>query len=127
MLKKLFIMLFAAVAITSCGGGERLSAEQTVVECWTRIAGGDFQGAVALMESNEQESGEYAMLLQEKYAAKLEKAGGLVRVDVLSEYSNENEAMIQAIVVLGNGAELEEVYALKRVDKEWIMGAYRAE
>jgi hypothetical protein len=79
------------------------------------------------MESNEQESGEYAMLLQEKYAAKLEKAGGLVRVDVLSEYSNENEAIIQAIVVLGNGAELEEVYALKRVDKEWIMGAYRAE
>ncbi len=123
MLKRLFIVLLAAVAITSCSGGERLSAEQTVVECWTRIAGGDFQGAVALMESNEQESGEYAMLLQEKYAAKLEKAGGLVRVDVLSEYSNENEAMIQAIVVLGNGAQIEDVYSLKKVDKEWVIKA----
>lgn len=126
-MKRLAIIVLALMAVVSCGK-ERLTAEQTVVECWTRIGAGDYQGAVALMEGSEEEKAEYVMRLEEKYAAKLQKAGGVSRVDVLASLSEEkNEALVQAIVVLGNGAELEEVYALKRVDKEWIMGAYRAE
>lgn len=121
-MKRLVVVLLAALALTSCGK-DRLTAEQTVVECWTRIASGDYLGAVELMESTEEEMSGYVQLLEDKYSAKLEKAGGLVRVDVLASHDKGDTALVQAIVVLGNGDQIEELYALCKIDKEWRLQA----
>jgi hypothetical protein len=126
-MKKLVVIVLALVAAVSCGKSERLTPEQTVQECWMRIAAGDYQGAVALMEGTEQEKGEYMLLLEEKYAAKLQKASGVERVDVLASHTNDKEVLVQAIVVLGNGAEIEDIHSLHKIDKQWLIGAYSAE
>jgi hypothetical protein len=126
-MKKLVVIVLALVAAVSCGKSERLTPEHTVQECWMRIAAGDYQGAVALMEGTEQEKGEYMLLLEEKYAAKLQKASGVERVDVLASHTNDKEVLVQAIVVLGNGAEIEDIYTLHKVDKQWLIAAYSAE
>lgn len=126
-MKRLFVVLLAVVALASCGKSERLGPKETVVECWTRINNGDYQGAVSLMEGTEEEKIEYVTLLENKYAAKLQKAGGVQRVDVLADDCGDKEAVVQAIVVLGNGGQIVENYLLKRVDKEWILQGYKVE
>lgn len=121
-MKRFVVVVLAALTLSACGG-DRLTPEETVVECWTRIGNGDYQGAVALMESTEQEKSGYVAILEDKYAAKLSKAGGVVRVDVLASHGDKEEALVQAIVVLGNESQIEQTYTLRRIDKEWLLQA----
>lgn len=123
-MKRLFVVLLAALTLTSCGEKRvRLSAEQTVVECWTRISNGDYVGATELMEATEQEKIGYQTMLAEAYQPKLEKVGGITRVDILVSHEEGDTALVQALLVLGDGSEIEETHALKRVDKVWLLQA----
>ncbi len=117
-MKKLLFGLLMTVALTSCGGAK--DPAWVVEECWQRLAKGDVEGAVELMNAPAEEVALYREVYAEQ-CGELQAVGGVESFEITGSSEGESDATIDAIVRLKNGQEIEATYRLVKGKKGWLI------
>lgn len=111
--------LIATLMIAASCGGDK-GPESCVEKCWQLLSKGEVEKAVALMDVSEQERELYQEIYREQSGG-LVAAGGMVDFEVQSISEGEDEATVDAVVVLRNGQRVEANYSLVRRNGEWLL------
>lgn len=120
-MKRFLLIVVGAAMLVACGGKERtLSPEEIVANCWERIAIGDFNGAVALMEVADDEKDIFAESLREAYEAlgELEVKPTFKATEVSIE---DDKATVKGVVAFSEESSAESEYRLVNRGGMWLI------
>ncbi len=115
-MKKIVLMVLTLVLAVGCAN--KSCPDMVVAKCWTLLANGDVEGAVELMNVAPEERGIYVEMYAQ-HVDKLRAAGGVESVVVDSCAEGEEDATVEATVVLANGSRVEAQYRLVKVGRKW--------
>ena len=117
-MRKILFVAAVGLLLAACGGAGR--PEKSIEECWKALSKGDTAAAVALMKTTPEEVELYRSIFAEQ-SAELQRAGGFDELEITGSSVGEEDATIDAVVVLKDGQRIEGSYRLVKVDGRWLL------
>lgn len=117
-MRKILFVAAVGLLLAACGGAGR--PEKTIEECWKALSKGDTAAAVALMKTTPEEVELYRSIFAE-HSGELQRAGGFDELEITGSSVGEEDATIDAVVVLKDGQRIEGSYRLVKVDGRWLL------
>lgn len=117
-MRKILFVAAVGLLLAACGGADR--PEKSIEECWKALSKGDTAAAVALMKTTPEEVELYRSIFAEQ-SGELQRAGGFDELEITGSSVGEEDATIDAVVVLKDGQRIEGSYRLVKVDGRWLL------